>query len=126
MVKTAVERKRSITDFVAAIGQKIVVRKVFLWGAYAERKASENSEVRLMVIAPSFEGTPEAERVTVLGPMSARVDTLIQAWRYNSDELEGTKPMPPLQGMALPDSKLVFPASDQKSKRASKAPRREE
>ena len=111
MVKTPVQLKKSIEGYVGALSRHIIVERVFLWGAYTEGNANEHSDIRLMVISPSFEGVAEGERIAVLGRTSWRVDPLIQAWGYTPRELDGTESMPLLLAMALNESRQVYPAS---------------
>jgi hypothetical protein len=119
VVKTTPDLKTTIDAFVSALSEKIEVDRVFLWGAYAEDKATEDSDIRLIVISPSFDGVPEGERINVLGPISGRADPLIQAWGYTPRELDGSESMPLLLAMALHDGRQVYPASHSKKRAGS-------
>ena len=56
MAKIAPQLKAMIEDFVDSLAADVVRERVFLWGEHVSGKPSENSDIRLVVISPSFEG----------------------------------------------------------------------
>src|SRR5438552_7214218 len=114
MVKTIPQLNDAIERFVASLNPLIKVEKIILWGDYAEGNPHEHSDIRLMVISPDFERIGHARAVDVLAPVAADVDTLIQAWGFSPQELDGSEPIPPLLSMALYESRQVYPASHSK------------
>jgi len=119
MVKAAPELNEIILRFVTSLGEAIQVEKVILWGDYAEGHPQEHSDIRLMVISPTFDKIGHARAIDVLAPIAGKVDTLIQAWGFTPREMDGSEPMPPLVAMALHDSRQVYPASRSKKRAGS-------
>jgi predicted nucleotidyltransferase len=114
MAKTTLELTNSIEEYVEALERQVQVSKVFLTGDYARGTASDHSDIRLVVISPSFEGKNQPERIDTLANVGVRIDPLIQAWGYTPAELEDARTgryVIPLLGMFLHTSKEVFSGS---------------
>ena len=111
MGKKPAELKHSIKKYVEALEPEVKVEKVFLSGDYASGDPGPYSDIRLVVISPSFDEIPAPERIGVLGSVSAKVEPLIQAWGYTPRELDDLKEgrsYIPLLAMLLNESREVY------------------
>ena len=88
MVKTRHEINGIIKRYkesLATLG--INPEKVILYGSYAHDRASEGSDIDLIVVSSDFGDKNIRERLEVLGIASARIMEPIQAQGYTPDEL---------------------------------------
>ena len=111
MAKIAPQLKAMIEDFVDSLAADVVLERVFLWGGHVSGKPSEHSDIRLVVISPSFEGKDRNERLAVLAKHTLEVNPLLQAWGYTPQELleaQSRQGGDPLLGMMLNKSREVF------------------
>ena len=118
MVKTAIDIEAIVSRFVQALERQIVVDRVILSGDYACEAATEESDIWLLVISPSFEGMSWVERIDLLALTGARVDILVQSWGFTPEELSKTRKSQggvPFLGMMLNQSREIYtnPAASQ-------------
>jgi hypothetical protein len=112
MAKTPADLKAVIDAFVIALNEKLSVERIILWGDYAAGTPSGDSDIRLVVISPSFKERERTSRMNELAQIAARIDTHIQAWGYTPDELAGAFEGPlysPILSMILQDATEVYP-----------------
>jgi predicted nucleotidyltransferase len=82
MVKTTSEVDSLVRRFVERLKRQIVVDRVFVVGRYAFDKAHDDSDLRLVVISPTFEGMNLTRRIDILALTGLKIDPLIQSWGF--------------------------------------------
>ena len=90
MVKTAIDLRKLVGRFVELLSRDIVVDRVILSGDYAQGSETDDSDIWLLVISPSFEGMQWGQRSDLLALAGMKVDFLIQSGGFTPDELART------------------------------------
>ena len=66
--------------------------RLILFGSYAKGKASEFSDIDLLVISSDFSGIPLIERCAILGRAAAEIMEPVEALAYTPEEIERLLP----------------------------------
>ena len=108
MVKTAIDLERTVESFAKTLSKLIKVDRIILAGDYAKGKATDDSDIWLLVISPSFTGMDWLKRSNLLARAGSKVEILIQSWGFTPDELANSGLIPFLT-MMLSESRQVYP-----------------
>jgi predicted nucleotidyltransferase len=91
MVKKQADIDISIKKYIEALKQRIRVRKVVLYGSWANGQPSEESDIDLAVFSPNF-GKNKLQELQLLSKLAWDIDESIEAIPYSSDKLINPEP----------------------------------
>lgn len=82
---------QSISQYITALKDQIIVEKVILYGSWANGIPHEYSDIELAIFSPDF-GKSKLRELQFLSKMSWKVNTSIEAIPYSSDKLFSNDP----------------------------------
>ena len=95
-----------VAEFVAALGKRIRVRRVILFGSYAEATPRPWSDIDLAVISPDFHGGTEEDHL-LLAEVARLITPQIEAIPYMPEDFEACDPRS-FESVILKRGRVVF------------------